>query len=104
MRIRSCYINISSRDNSVGIATGYRLDDRGSILGRGKKCSLLHSVQTGFGAHSASYLKGTRSFSPGVKRAAGETGLSSPSSAEVKKNGAILPLSLYVFMAWCLIN
>jgi hypothetical protein len=29
-------------------ATGYGLDDRESILGEGKRFSLLHSVQIGF--------------------------------------------------------
>jgi hypothetical protein len=31
----------------AGIATGYGLDDRGSITGRGRRFSLLHSVETG---------------------------------------------------------
>jgi hypothetical protein len=35
-----------SRDHPVSIATGYELDSRGSIFGRGKDSSLLHSVQT----------------------------------------------------------
>jgi hypothetical protein len=42
-----------SRDSSVGIATGYGLD------GPGFDFSLLHSVQTGSGAHPASYPIGT---------------------------------------------
>jgi hypothetical protein len=47
-----------SRDSSVDIGTGYGLDGRGSIPGRGK--SFLHSVQTGSEAHPASYPMGTR--------------------------------------------
>jgi hypothetical protein len=39
-----------SRDSSVGIATGYGLDGRGSIPGSDKTFS-LHSVQTSSGAH-----------------------------------------------------
>jgi hypothetical protein len=72
--------------NSVGIAMGYRLDGRGSILGRDKISSLLHSVQTGSGAHSASY-------STGVKRPGREGDHSPPSIAEVKNDGPILPLT-----------
>jgi hypothetical protein len=50
------------RDSSVGIATGYGLDDRGggsSSPGRVKKISLLHIVQTGSGGHPTSYKMGT---------------------------------------------
>jgi hypothetical protein len=46
---------IRSWNSLAGIATGYGLDGRSLILGRGKKCFLLHSVQTGSGVHSASY-------------------------------------------------
>jgi hypothetical protein len=42
-------------DSSVGIATGYGLADRGSILGRGKRCFFLPKVKTGSGVHQASY-------------------------------------------------
>jgi hypothetical protein len=52
----------------AGIAKGYGLDGRGSIPSRGKNCSLLHRVQTGSEAHSASYKMGTGGFSPVVKR------------------------------------
>jgi hypothetical protein len=48
-----------SRNISVGIATGYGLDGRGSISGRLGKFSPLHSVQTGSGAHPGSYPVGT---------------------------------------------
>jgi hypothetical protein len=44
-----------SRDNSVGIAKDYGLVRRDSIPSRGKRFSLLHSVQTGCGAHRPSY-------------------------------------------------
>jgi hypothetical protein len=47
----------NSRDGVVGIVTGYMVDDRGvRILVRvGSRISLLHVVQTGSGAHPASY-------------------------------------------------
>jgi hypothetical protein len=39
--------------------------DRGSIPGRGKRLSLLHTMQTGSGAYRASYTVGTRGFPAG---------------------------------------
>jgi hypothetical protein len=48
--------------------------------------SLLHSVQTGSGAHPASYPMCT-----GVKRLGREADHLNPSSAEVKNGGAIPP-------------
>jgi hypothetical protein len=35
------------------------MDGQGSIPGRSRDFSLLHSVQTGSGAHPASYPRGT---------------------------------------------
>jgi hypothetical protein len=61
--------NWRSRDSSVGIATGHALDGRGSILVRGKRFSLIHSIQTSSGAHPASYPMGT-----GVSFPAGKAG------------------------------
>jgi hypothetical protein len=58
----TCTVN---RESSVGIATSYGLDGRGSIPGRGKKFSLPHSVQTGSRAHPASYPMGIRSVPGG---------------------------------------
>jgi hypothetical protein len=60
--------------------------------------SLFHSVQTGRGAHPASYTMGAGAVSPGH-----EADQSSPSSAEVKNGGNTYTLP-YVFIAWCLIN
>jgi hypothetical protein len=61
-----------SRDSSVAIALGYRLDDRGSRVrfpaGAGN-FSLHHRVQNGSGAHPASYPMGSRCSFPGVKAA-----------------------------------
>jgi hypothetical protein len=60
------------RDNSVGIALGYGLDDRGSRVrfpaGAGN-FSLNHRVQNGSVAHPASYAMGTRALSLGIKAA-----------------------------------
>ena len=53
------------RDSSVGIATRYGLDGPGIESRWGVEISA--TVQTGPGAHPASYTMGTWSF-PGVKR------------------------------------
>jgi hypothetical protein len=51
-------------DSSVGITTGYRLDGRGSIPGRGKRFSVFHRVQNGSGVHPAPYKMGTEGSFP----------------------------------------
>jgi hypothetical protein len=56
----------------TGIALGYRLDDRGSrvrVLAGAGNFYLHHRVQTGSGAHPASYLMGTGDSFPGGKAA-----------------------------------
>jgi hypothetical protein len=61
-----------SRDSSIGIATGYELDDWGSAVrfsARTGNFSLHHRVQTGSGAHPASYPMGTRGSFLGGKAA-----------------------------------
>jgi hypothetical protein len=80
-------IKVLFYDSSVGIAIGYELDDPGSRVrfpaGVGN-FSLHHRIQTGSGAHPASYSKGTGDLSLGVKRPGREADHSPPSSAEVK--------------------
>jgi hypothetical protein len=96
-----------SRDSSVGIALGYGLDDRGSRVrfpaGAGN-FSLHHRVQSGSGAHPASYPMGTRGSFPGGKAAGCEGDHSPPSSAEVKNAWSYTSTSPYVFIAWCLVK
>jgi hypothetical protein len=53
---------------------------------------VLHSVQTSSEAYPASYSAGTAAGFLGVKRPGREADHSSPSSAEVKNDGAIRPL------------
>jgi hypothetical protein len=59
-------------DSSVGIATGYGLDDRMMGVqfpaGAGNFPRRRH-VQTGSGTHPASYPMGTEGFFPGSKAA-----------------------------------
>jgi hypothetical protein len=51
----------TSRGSSVGITSGYGFTTEGSKLEprSGKDFSFLHVIQTGSGAHSASYPMGT---------------------------------------------
>jgi hypothetical protein len=74
--------------SSVGIATYYRLDERmiGVRIPAGAgSFSLRLRVQTGSGAHPASYQMRTGRSSPGSKAAGREADHSTPSSAEVKE-------------------
>jgi hypothetical protein len=79
-------------DSSVCIATGYGLDGRGMIPGRGK----IFLFSTGFGPAVGptqpliEWLPGD--LSPGIKQQGREADHSYPSSAEVKNGGAIPPL------------
>jgi hypothetical protein len=57
-------ITVLLRDSSVGIATGWTTRVRFPAL---QDYSLLHVVQTGSGAHPASYPVGTWGFFPGGK-------------------------------------
>jgi hypothetical protein len=70
------------RDSSVGIATRYGLDGPGIESRLGARFSA--PVQTGPGAHQASYKMGTGSFL-GVKRPGCGVDHPPPSSAEVKE-------------------
>jgi hypothetical protein len=72
----------------------------GSSPGRGWEFSPHHRVQTGSGAHSASYPVGTRGSFLGVKLPGREADHSPPYSAEVKMCGVIPPLPQYAFIAW----
>jgi hypothetical protein len=58
-----------SWDSTLGIATGYWLDDRGVGFRWGQEFSLLHVVQTGSGVHPTSCPMGTGGSFPGGKAA-----------------------------------
>jgi hypothetical protein len=65
--------------------------------------SLHHRVQTGSGAHPASYsVPGALSL--WVKWPGREVDHSPPSNAEVKKVWSYTSTPQYVFMAWCLVK
>jgi hypothetical protein len=79
-----------SRDSSVGIETGWTAGVR--FPAEKREFSLLHGVQTGSGAHPATYPTGAWSSIPGGKRPGPEADRSPPSIAQVKNGGAIPPL------------
>jgi hypothetical protein len=84
-----CYFMINKiRDSSVGIALGYLVDDRDSRVrfraGAGN-FSLHHRVQTGSGAHPASYPMGTWGSFLGGKATGAWSWPLTPSSSDVKE-------------------
>jgi hypothetical protein len=64
-----------------------------------QKCSLLYVVQTGSGAHPASYPMGTGNYFSEVKRQVHEADHSRPTSAEVKKMWTYISTPPHAFMA-----
>jgi hypothetical protein len=93
------------RDNLVGIALGYGLDDWGSRVrfpaGAGN-FSLHHRVQNGSGAHPASYSVGTMGSFPGSKAAgAWSWPVTSIYCRGRRMCGAIHPLRQYAFIVLC---
>jgi hypothetical protein len=99
-------VTVRSRDNEVGIATDYGLDDRGVAVRvpiSQEEFSLFHVVQTGSGVHRSSYSMGTGTGTggsfPGVKRPGHEDDHSYPAIAEVKKKWIHTSAPPYAFMA-----
>jgi hypothetical protein len=86
-----------SRDSSVGIATGYGLNDRGVGV-RVPVGTLRHVIQTDSGAHPA-YPMGTGGDFPGVKRQGREADHSPPACAEAKKVWICITTPPYASMA-----
>jgi hypothetical protein len=64
-----CRLSVESRNNTVGIATAYWLNDQEIWvwIPVRQEFSLLHVVQTGCEAHPTSYSVGTGGFFPGGK-------------------------------------
>jgi hypothetical protein len=90
-----------ARDSSVGIATGYGLDDPGggsSSPGRVKNFHLYISSRPALGSTPTSYKMGTGGSFPGVKRQGREADHSPPTSAEVKKMWIYSSTPTHVFM------
>jgi hypothetical protein len=85
-KLKITLILYESRDSSVGTALGYGLDSQGSkVLLPAGNFSLHHCIQTGSGAHPASYPMVSGALSLGVKRLGCEADHSPPPSAKVKE-------------------
>ena len=78
-------VSTVGRDSSVGLATRYDLDGPGIESRWGARFSA--PVQTGPGAHSASYTMGTGSFLGG--KAAGGRGVDHPPPSSAKVEGRV---------------
>jgi hypothetical protein len=63
------------------------------FLARARNVSLIQSVKTGSGVHTASYPMDRGDMSPRIKRPGREVDHSPPSIAETNNGGAIYPLS-----------
>jgi hypothetical protein len=93
----------------AGIAQWYRSGSRAGwsrvrVPGGAGNFPLHHRVQTGSGAHQASYPMGTGDSFPGGKAVGGKGDHSPPSTAEVKECVELYLHSQYVFKAWCLVK
>jgi len=92
---------MSYSDSAVGIATCYGLDG----LGIESLVAAIFSapVQTGPGAHPASYTMSTGSF-PGIKRSGRGVDHPPPSSAEVEEKIELYICSFWAFVACYRLN
>jgi hypothetical protein len=93
-----------SRDKSVGIATGYRLDSRLSIPDKKKIFIFSTTSRPVLGSTEPPDQWVPVALSLGVKRPGRKFDDSPPSSTDIKGGGAIPPLHNNTLMAWCLIN
>jgi hypothetical protein len=85
---------------------GYRLDDQGAIPGRDNdgNFSLHHSVQTGSGAHPASYPMGIQGSYLGSKAAGAWKYHSLPTRAKVKNAWSYTVTPQQLFLEWYLVT
>jgi hypothetical protein len=87
-----------SRDSSVGIATGYGLDDqRGGSSSPGRVKNFHFSISS-MGLHPTSFKMGTGASFPGVKRQGPEADHSPPTNAEVKQMWIYTSAPPYIFV------
>jgi hypothetical protein len=95
-------ISIWSQDSSIGIATGYRLDDWGfgvRVPVESRIFSSSHRPDRLWGPSNFLSKRVPGSLSPGVKLLRREADHSPPPSAEVKKVLIYTSTALYTFMA-----
>jgi hypothetical protein len=106
--VRKKVIISYSCDSSVGVVTGYGMDDRMvgvRFLAVAGNFSIHHRVQTGSGAQPASYTMGSGSSFPGSKAAgAWNWPFISTCCRDQRMRRALPPLPHYVFMAWRLVK
>jgi hypothetical protein len=91
-----------SRDRSVGIATGYGVDDKGigsSRPGGDKNFYFFMSPRSSLGPTQAPIQWVPGALSPEVKRPGREADHSTPTSTEVKKTWVYTSSPPYIFMA-----
>jgi hypothetical protein len=88
-----CRAEWGSQDNSVGITTGYGLCDWGSIPDRGKIICFYSTASTpALDPTLLPLQRVPRAPSPRAKRPGSKADHSPPSTAEIKKSGALPPL------------
>jgi hypothetical protein len=90
---------MGSRDSSVGTATDYGLEGRGSIPIRGKRFFSTPASRPALGPTQPPSHWVLGALSPGVKRLGRESNHYSPCNAKVKNGGAIPPLP-HTY-SWC---
>jgi hypothetical protein len=94
---------LQSRDSSVGIGLGYRLDDRGSRVRF--PAGLFTTVsRTALGPTQPPIKWVSGALSLGVKRPRREADHSPPLSVRSKNAWSYTSTPQYVFMAWCLVK
>jgi hypothetical protein len=91
---RTLFLRATVAKSVQRLATGWMTERRSEFQSRsGQECSFLHTVQTGCGAHTASYPMGTGDFFPGGNEAGPWSWHSPPITAEVKKMWSTHPLT-----------
>jgi hypothetical protein len=98
---------LERRDSSVGIATGYGLDDkrsRSSSPGKVKSFLLSTPSRPVLGSTQSPFKLVQGALSPGVKRPGRDVDHSPSISTEVKKTWIYTSTPSHVFIAWCLIS
>jgi hypothetical protein len=102
-RNKISYVLKASRDSAVGIATGYRPDNRGVGVpspGRVKNFLSSTSSRPALGSTQPAIQWVLGALSPGAKRPGREVDQSPSTSAEVKKMFIYISTPPYVFMVW----
>jgi hypothetical protein len=85
---------MADTNNSVGIGTGYQMDDPGSISSMAGFFSSPHSPDRLWGTPSLVSNGYRGAISPRIKRPEHEVDHSTPSSAEVKNGAATIFFSI----------